>query len=108
MMEFTTQEAAILLSSLIVSADEDMQDPEEAKVAMRCYDMPTMMGLGLKLLEESLDRARVPAFGVGGIDRENLATACAAGLQRAAVSSAICGSEDPAGEGAALLDILNR
>ncbi len=47
-----------------------------------------------------------PIFGIGGLDASTLPLAVAAGLSRAAVSSAICGSTDPAQTTAALRKIL--
>lgn len=47
-----------------------------------------------------------PIFGIGGLDAATLPGAVAAGLRRAAVSSAICGSADPARTTAALRKIL--
>ncbi|MAG54719.1 MAG: thiamine phosphate synthase [Planctomycetes bacterium] len=52
-------------------------------------------GHGAAWLKELLPEATLPAFGVGGIDLETVDDAVAAGLDRIAVSSAICGAESP-------------
>ena len=54
-----------------------------------------MEGRGLNLLRDALTQVRIPAFGIGGLNRSNLEEACAAGLRRAAICSAIIGSENP-------------
>ena len=63
-------------------------------------------GEGPELVASLIPHATVPAFGVGGMDVETLPIAVEAGLERAAVSSAICASTEPAAVVQALLDAL--
>lgn len=50
---------------------------------------------GVKLLREVQAEITLPAFAIGGIDRENLPQVLAAGFTRVAVSGAITGTADP-------------
>ena len=62
------------------------------------YATPTKEGrapVGLELVRYAAERARLPWFAVGGIDRTNVADAVAAGAQRIAVVRAIVDSPDP-------------
>jgi len=52
-------------------------------------------GRGADWLEQLLPHAHHPGFGIGGIGPNNVAHAVAAGLHRIAVSSAICGADEP-------------
>jgi thiamine-phosphate pyrophosphorylase len=52
-------------------------------------------GRGVDLLRESLPRASKPVFAIGGITLERAALVRAAGAERVAVSSALCGAADP-------------
>lgn len=58
-------------------------------------DTKGLKGRGPEILAELLPHTTRPAFGVGGIDLGNLARAAASGLQRAAVSAAVCGAVHP-------------
>jgi thiamine-phosphate pyrophosphorylase len=53
------------------------------------------------VLETSL-----PAFVLGGVNRDTIGTALAAGATRVAVSQAICQADDPRSAAAELLRIL--
>jgi thiamine-phosphate pyrophosphorylase len=64
-------------------------------------------GFGVELLHSSLDAATRPVFGIGGITPDNLTRAVDAGLDRIAVSSAICGARDPGAVVTRLLAILD-
>ena len=64
-------------------------------------------GHGSDWLGELLAQARHPAFAIGGISTDTVEEAVAAGMQRAAVSSAICGAERPADVVHALREALN-
>ena len=50
---------------------------------------------------------RLPAFAIGGINRENLQQVLAAGFRRVAVSSAVAGAADPAAVARELLALLD-
>ena len=52
-------------------------------------------GLGADWLRDVLPRTTLPAFGIGGMGMDTIAAAIGAGLQRIAVSSAVCGAEEP-------------
>jgi thiamine-phosphate pyrophosphorylase len=51
---------------------------------------------GLELVREVAAEISLPAFAIGGIDETNVALVRKAGLQRAALSGAVCRSVDPA------------
>lgn len=72
------------------------------------FDTPTkgLSGMGLGLLRDSLAVARIPCFGIGGLDERTLPSAVAAGLRRAAVSSAICSARDPGPSARRLLELI--
>jgi thiamine-phosphate pyrophosphorylase len=62
------------------------------------YATPTKEGrapVGLELVRYAAERARLPWFAVGGIDRTNVADVVAAGARRIAVVRAIVDSPDP-------------
>jgi thiamine-phosphate pyrophosphorylase len=50
---------------------------------------------GLAYLREASQAASVPMFAIGGIDQTNVSQVLDAGVNRIAVSSAICGSTQP-------------
>jgi thiamine-phosphate pyrophosphorylase len=50
---------------------------------------------GLEFVRAASAETSLPAFALGGIDARNAAEVAAAGASRVAVSSAICGSDDP-------------
>ncbi|MCR4413285.1 MAG: thiamine phosphate synthase [Thermoguttaceae bacterium] len=60
---------------------------------------------GLDLLRAVAAEIRLPAFAIGGIDRDNLAQVLSTGVARIAVSGAVCNAADP---GAAVRDLLER
>jgi thiamine-phosphate pyrophosphorylase len=60
---------------------------------------------GLELVRQVAASIRLPAFAIGGINRENLAQVLAAGLRRVAVSGAVTGAANPA---AAAKELLER
>jgi thiamine-phosphate pyrophosphorylase len=60
---------------------------------------------GLDFVRQVAAEITLPAFAIGGIDAGNVAEVVAAGAQRIAVSSAICGVEHP---GQATRDLLGR
>lgn len=62
--------------------------------------------VGLDLVRQVNERMTLPAYAIGGIDATNLASVLAAGACRVAVSSAICGAEDPEQATAELLGML--
>jgi thiamine-phosphate pyrophosphorylase len=62
------------------------------------YATPTKAGrhaVGLGLVRYAAERARVPWFAIGGIDRGNVADVVAAGARRIAVVRAISDAPDP-------------
>jgi len=61
---------------------------------------------GLDLLRAVAAEIRLPAFAIGGIDRNNLGEVIAAGLSRIAVSGAVAAAADPALAAGELLKTL--
>jgi thiamine-phosphate pyrophosphorylase len=62
------------------------------------YSTPTKEGrppVGLELVRYAAERAEVPWFAIGGIDRSNVAEVVAAGARRVAVVRAIGEAADP-------------
>jgi thiamine-phosphate pyrophosphorylase len=59
---------------------------------------------GVKLLSAVAAEIRLPAFAIGGIDRENVGEVLAAGFTRIAVSGAITAAADPVQAAKALLE----
>jgi thiamine-phosphate pyrophosphorylase len=62
------------------------------------YATPTKAGrpaVGLELVRYAAERARVPWYAIGGIDRRNVADVVAAGAGRIAVVRAIVDAHDP-------------
>ncbi len=59
---------------------------------------------GVELLRAVAEEIRLPAFAIGGIDRENLGEVLAAGFTRIAVSGAITAAADPAQAAKELLE----
>ncbi len=62
---------------------------------------------GLELLRSVSQEITLPAFAIGGVDRDNLRQVIDAGFNRIAVSGAVLNAEDPAAEVAVLLEQLN-
>jgi thiamine-phosphate pyrophosphorylase len=60
---------------------------------------------GLDFLREVAAEIRLPAFAIGGIDRERLPAVLATGVNRIAVGSAVANANDPA---QAAVDLLRR
>jgi thiamine-phosphate pyrophosphorylase len=60
---------------------------------------------GLALIQQVRAEIRLPAFAIGGIDQDRIDDVIAAGARRVAVSSAVCGAEDPR---AAAADLRRR
>lgn len=50
---------------------------------------------GLPFVQEAVNEIRLPAFAIGGITTENVSEVLAAGVNRIAVSGAICSADDP-------------
>jgi thiamine-phosphate pyrophosphorylase len=63
---------------------------------------------GPELLRAVHAEVRLPAFAIGGITAENLPQVLATGIERVAVSGAICGAVDPATAARELLAALGR
>lgn len=61
---------------------------------------------GLGFVRAVAAEISLPAFAIGGINAENVASVCEAGLYRVAVSSAVVGAEDPATAVGALKQVL--
>jgi thiamine-phosphate pyrophosphorylase len=57
---------------------------------------------GLDLIQQVAAEIRLPAFAIGGITCDRVASVLAAGARRVAVTAAICGAEDPRQSAAAL------
>ena len=66
----------------------------------------SVRGQGLATLGAAIAAARVPLFGIGGINATTLPQAAKAGLQRSAVSSALCAASDPELTARSLLALL--
>ncbi|MCI0738608.1 MAG: thiamine phosphate synthase [Gemmataceae bacterium] len=62
---------------------------------------------GLEFIRQASAETTLPAFALGGITLENIDQVLAAGARRVAVSSAICGAEDPKNAAAKLRDALD-
>jgi thiamine-phosphate pyrophosphorylase len=62
---------------------------------------------GIELLREVAAEIRLPAFAIGGIDRQNVAQVLAAGFSRIAVSGAVTSAGDPGQAARELLGRLN-
>lgn len=60
---------------------------------------------GLEFVRQVAAEITLPAFAIGGIDPRNIGNVVDAGARRVAVSSAICGADDP---GQATRDLLGR
>jgi thiamine-phosphate pyrophosphorylase len=63
---------------------------------------------GLELLRAVAAEIRLPAFAIGGIDRNNLGEVIAAGFSRIAVSGAVAAAADPADAADELLKALSE
>lgn len=61
---------------------------------------------GLEFVRQAMAETTLPAFVIGGVNRETVGAAVAAGARRVAVSAAITGSDDPRTVAAALLAAL--
>jgi thiamine-phosphate pyrophosphorylase len=61
---------------------------------------------GLDFVRQAVAKTSLPAFVIGGITLENIATAVAAGARRVAVSQSICQADDPRSAAAALCRAL--
>jgi thiamine-phosphate pyrophosphorylase len=75
------------------------------------FATPTKPGrpaVGLDLVRYAADRARVPWFAIGGIDRTNVAEVVAAGANRIAVVRAIGDAADPEAAARELREALGR
>lgn len=62
---------------------------------------------GLEFVRQATAETSLPAFAIGGVTLKNLPEVVAAGARRAAVSGAICGSEDPCALAAAMRRVLD-
>jgi len=73
------------------------QEPVDYVGVGPVFDSPTkgLPGRGAALLEEALPAARWPAFAIGGLRPERVDDLRPCGLQRVAVSSAVCAAEEP-------------
>jgi len=63
---------------------------------------------GVELLRAVAEEVRLPAFAIGGVNRDNLAEVLAAGFRRVAVSSAVTAAADPAAAARQLLAALEE
>jgi thiamine-phosphate pyrophosphorylase len=63
---------------------------------------------GLEFVRQATTETSLPAFVIGGVKRETMAAAVAAGARRVAVSQAICQTEDPRAAAAELRRILDE
>jgi thiamine-phosphate pyrophosphorylase len=75
------------------------------------YATPTKPGrpaVGLRLLAEATRTARVPWFGIGGIDTDTVSAVIAAGASRVAVARAIRDACDPEAAARGLSEQLRR
>jgi thiamine-phosphate pyrophosphorylase len=63
---------------------------------------------GLEFVRQATAETSLPAFVIGGINRDNIRQAVAAGARRVAVSQAICAAEDPRRVAADLLAELRQ
>jgi thiamine-phosphate pyrophosphorylase len=61
---------------------------------------------GLPFVEQAARETTLPAFVIGGVNRDTIGAAVAAGARRVAVSQAICQADDPRAAAAELLRIL--
>jgi thiamine-phosphate pyrophosphorylase len=61
---------------------------------------------GLDYVRRALAETSLPAFVIGGVNRDTIAAAIAAGARRVAVSQAICQADDPRAAAAELRQIL--
>src|SRR5262249_4252184 len=50
---------------------------------------------GLEFVRQAVQETSLPAFVIGGIHRDTIAAAVAAGARRVAVSHAVCQADDP-------------
>lgn len=62
--------------------------------------------VGLDLVRNVCGAGALPSYAIGGIDAENLSEVIAAGARGVAVSSAVCGAEDPQSAARHLLEMF--
>lgn len=82
-------------------------DPEQIRAALEepvdyigvgpLFDTATkgLDGIGIGWLEDGLDIAPIPSFGIGGVAPENIRDVVETGVTGVAVSSAICAAREP-------------
>jgi thiamine-phosphate pyrophosphorylase len=90
-------------------AELDRTDADYAGVGP-VYETPTKEGrpaAGLELVRYAAEHARVPWFGIGGIDATNIREVVAAGAERVAVVRAIGDARDPERAAAELRAVLS-
>ena len=63
---------------------------------------------GLDLVRQVATEIRLPAFAIGGIDRQNLDQVLATGMRRVAVASAIASAASPKAAAAEFVELLRR
>jgi thiamine-phosphate pyrophosphorylase len=63
---------------------------------------------GLEFVRQATAETTLPAFVIGGVNRETIAAAVAAGARRVAVSQAVAQTDDPRSATAELLEALER
>jgi thiamine-phosphate pyrophosphorylase len=63
---------------------------------------------GLEFVRQAVAETSLPAFVIGGVNRQTIAAAVAGGARRVAVGQAICQAEDPRGTAAELRRILGE
>ena len=109
-----------------------LPSPQELKAALKafkkrlkltCLDDQSRIGVGptfpsatkqfeqfpgVELLRAVAAEIRLPAFAIGGIDRENLGEVLAAGFTRIAVSGAVTAADDPRQAAKELLEELQK
>ena len=63
---------------------------------------------GVDLAADVTRSIEIPAFAIGGVSLENVERLVHAGVRRVAVSSAICGADDPGAVAARMKEILTK
>ena len=94
----------------LAQVTEAQQEPVDYIGMGPVFDTETkdLLGQGPPWLESLVAHVTLPAFAIGGIDLGNVADVRAAGQRRIAISSAICGADDPAAVVHGLMRILDE
>jgi thiamine-phosphate pyrophosphorylase len=97
-------------AGLSTHSREELERAEADYVAVGpVFATPTKPGrpaVGLELVRHAAERAPVPWFAIGGIDRTNVADVVAAGARRIAVVRAIGDADDPEAAARELREVL--